>query len=48
MDMEGEELDEMMETLFMIFYVNDAYIALRDPIFLQRAMVSSGHSNVLV
>ena len=38
MDMEGEELDEMMETLFTIFYVNDAYIASRDPIFLQRAI----------
>jgi hypothetical protein len=38
MEMEGEELDEMMETLFMIFYVNDAYIASRDPIFLQRAI----------
>ena len=38
MEMEGEELDEMMETLFAIFYVNDTYIALRDPVFLQRAI----------
>jgi len=37
--MEEEELDEMMETLFTIFYVDDAYIALRDPVFLQRAIV---------
>jgi len=29
-----EELDEMMETLFAIFYVDDAYIASRDPVFL--------------
>ena len=28
----------MMETLFAIFYVDDAYIASRDPIFLQRAI----------
>jgi hypothetical protein len=38
MDMEGEELDEMMETLFAIFYVDDAYIASRDPVFLQQAI----------
>jgi hypothetical protein len=38
MDMEGEELDEMMETLFAIFYVDDAHIASRDPVFLQRAI----------
>jgi hypothetical protein len=37
-DMEGEELDEMMETLFAIFYVDDTYIASRDPVFLQRAI----------
>jgi hypothetical protein len=36
--MEEEEMDEMMETLFAIFYVDDAYLALRDPIFLQRAI----------
>ena len=36
--MEGEELDEMMETLFVIFYVDDVYIASRDPVFLQRAI----------
>jgi len=38
MEMEEEELDEMMETLFAIFYVDDVYIALRDPVFLQRAI----------
>jgi hypothetical protein len=38
MDMEGEELDEMMETLFAIFYVDEAYIASRDPVFLQRVI----------
>jgi hypothetical protein len=42
MDLEGEELDEIMETLFAIFYVEGTYIAARDPIFLQRAI------NVLV
>jgi len=36
--MEEEELDKMMETLFAIFYVDDAYIASRDPVFLQRAI----------
>jgi hypothetical protein len=38
MEMEGGELDEMIETLFTIFYVDDAYIASRDPVFLQRAI----------
>jgi RNase P subunit RPR2 len=38
MVMEEEELDEMMATLFTIFYVDDAYIASRDPVFLQRAI----------
>ena len=28
----------MMATLFVIFYVDDAYLASRDPIFLQRAI----------
>ena len=37
-ELEEEELDEMMETLFAIFYVDDAYIALRDPVLLQRAI----------
>ncbi len=36
--MAGEELDEMMETLFAIFYVDDAYIASRDSVFFQRAI----------
>ena len=38
MEMEEEELDELMETLFVIFYVDDAYIASWDPVFLQRAI----------
>ncbi len=33
MEMEEEELDTLMETLFVIFYVDDAYIASRDPVF---------------
>ena len=37
-DLEGEELDEIMETLFAIFYVDNVYIASRDPIFLQRVI----------
>ena len=28
----------MMDTLFAIFYVDDAYIASTDPVFLQRAI----------
>jgi len=38
MVMEEEELDKMMATLFAIFYVDDMYIASRDPVFLQRAI----------
>ena len=38
LDMEEEEMDGMMETLFAIFYVDDAYIASRDPVFLQQAI----------
>jgi hypothetical protein len=38
MEMEEKELDELMETLFAIFYVDDAYLASRDPVFLQRAI----------
>ena len=37
-DMEEEEMEGMMETLFAIFYVDDAYIASRDPVFLQQAI----------
>jgi hypothetical protein len=33
-ELEGEELDKMMEALFAIFYVDNAYIAAWDPIFL--------------
>jgi hypothetical protein len=36
--LEGEELDKMMDALFAIFYVDNAYIATCDPIFLQRAI----------
>jgi hypothetical protein len=38
MEMEEEEMEGMMETLFAIFYVDDAYIASRDPVFLQQAI----------
>jgi hypothetical protein len=38
LDMEEEEMEGMMETLFAIFYVDDAYIASRDPVFLQQAI----------
>jgi hypothetical protein len=37
-NMEGEELDLLMETLFAIFYVDDTYIAARDPTILQQAI----------
>ncbi len=36
--LEGEELDKMMDALFAIFYVDDVYIAARDPVFLQWAI----------
>jgi hypothetical protein len=36
--LEGGELDKMMDALFAIFYVDDAYIATQDPVFLQRAI----------
>jgi hypothetical protein len=36
--LEVEELDKMMDALFTIFNVDDAYIAARDPIFLQQAI----------
>ena len=32
------ELDELMATFFVIFYVNDAYLASRDVVFLQPAL----------
>jgi hypothetical protein len=38
MDMEEEEMEGLMETLFAIFYMDDAYIASRDPVFLQQAI----------
>ena len=37
MHLEGEELDEIMETRFAIFYMDDTYIASRDSVFLQKA-----------
>ncbi len=36
--LEGEKLDKMMDALFAICYVDDAYIAARDPTFLQQAI----------
>ncbi len=33
-----EESDHLMETFFAVFYVDDAYLASRDPAFLQRAI----------
>jgi hypothetical protein len=38
MDMEEEKMEGVMETLFAIFYVDDAYITSRDPVFLQQAI----------
>ena len=39
MDVEDEEeLDLLLTALFAIFYVDDAYVAARDPVFLQRAL----------
>ena len=31
-------MDKMMDALFAIFYVDNAYIAARDPVFLQWAI----------
>jgi hypothetical protein len=36
-ELEGEELDKMMDALFAIFHVDDAYMVARVPVFLQRA-----------
>ncbi len=36
--LEGEELSEMMDTLFAIFYLDNVYIAAWDPVCLQRAV----------
>ncbi len=33
-----DEIDRLMATFFAIFYVDDAYLASRDPDFLQRAL----------
>jgi hypothetical protein len=38
-ELEGEVLDEMMDTLFAIFYVDDACIVARDTVLLQQAIV---------
>ena len=40
--MEEEELDKMMATLLAIFYVDDAYLASRDLVFLQRVIDGLG------
>ncbi len=37
-DLEGEELVEMMDALFAIFYVDNVYLAARDPNLLQQAI----------
>ena len=37
-ELEEEAITELMATLFAIFYVDDAYLASRDPTFLQRAV----------
>jgi hypothetical protein len=36
-DLEGGELNETMDALFAIFYIDNAYLAAQDPLFLQRA-----------
>ncbi len=38
--MDPEELDLLMASFFAIFYVDDAYLAARDPDFLQVALNS--------
>jgi hypothetical protein len=35
-ELEEEAITELMATFFVIFYVDDAYLASRDPKFLQR------------
>ena len=37
-DYEEWERDDLISTFFAIFYVDDAYLASRDPDFLQRAL----------
>ncbi len=37
-ELDGEELDEIMDVLLAIFYVDNAYIATREPVFLQWAI----------
>jgi hypothetical protein len=37
-DYKEEELAEFMTTFFAIFYVDDAYLASRDAVFLQHAL----------
>jgi hypothetical protein len=37
-ELEEEAIEMLMATFFAIFYVDDAYLALRDPDFLQRAL----------
>ncbi len=36
--LEPDEIDHLMSTFFAIFYVDSAYLASRDPYFLQRAL----------
>jgi hypothetical protein len=37
-ELEGEELDKMMDALFAIFYIDEVHRAAQDPIFLQWAI----------
>ncbi len=37
-ELDGEELDEIMDVLLATFYVDNAYIATREPVFLQWAI----------
>jgi hypothetical protein len=36
--LEGDELDHLMTSFFAVYYVDDAYLASRDPVFLQEAV----------
>ena len=38
-ELEEETIDALMATFFTVFYVDDAYLALRDPEFLQRVLM---------
>ena len=38
MDHDAEYMTELMGSFFVIFYIGDAYFALRNPVFLQTAL----------